>query len=182
MTLKQYRILKIAVVAILAILVSQSVLARNFVIPVVGIVAANLALLFWRGRVKEIIADERDYEIGGRAARLAIQAYSWLAVAAMLAFYAYQKNNPAFEAVALTLAYSTCLLVLLYSLFFRYHSRVAFLTKKTAYIILGLVILAGFLVAGLRLLSGEDSWLCRDGQWVKHGQPDWPAPTAACRK
>jgi hypothetical protein len=33
----------------------------------------------------------------------------------------------------------------------------------------------------LRLLSGpEDTWLCVDGQWVKHGNPANPQPTEGC--
>jgi hypothetical protein len=26
----------------------------------------------------------------------------------------------------------------------------------------------------------EDTWLCQNGQWVKHGQPSSPAPTSGC--
>ncbi|MBM3205336.1 thermonuclease family protein [Candidatus Shapirobacteria bacterium] len=52
--------------------------------------------------------------------------------------------------------------------------------KKTLKIILPFVflILASFL--GLRGLTGEDTWLCQNGQWVKHGQPSAPKPTTPC--
>lgn len=32
----------------------------------------------------------------------------------------------------------------------------------------------------LRLTSREDDWLCKNGDWVKHGQPRAPKPTALC--
>ena len=28
--------------------------------------------------------------------------------------------------------------------------------------------------------GGEDSWICVDGQWVKHGQPSAPMPETEC--
>ena len=41
------------------------------------------------------------------------------------------------------------------------------------------MILAVFL--GLRLISGpEDNWLCRNGEWVRHGNPSSPKPTGLC--
>lgn len=51
--------------------------------------------------------------------------------------------------------------------------------------IVWLVLLFILLVAGgiglIRLLAGdEDTWLCENGQWVKHGQPSSPAPVVGC--
>lgn len=34
------------------------------------------------------------------------------------------------------------------------------------------------LIGGLRLLSGEDDWMCKDGQWVMHGHPSSPMPSS----
>jgi len=32
----------------------------------------------------------------------------------------------------------------------------------------------------LRLLSGEDNWICQNGEWVKHGNPSAQKPTTPC--
>jgi len=41
--------------------------------------------------------------------------------------------------------------------------------------------MAGAAVVGLRIGSGdEDTWLCQNNQWVKHGQPSAGMPTVAC--
>lgn len=32
----------------------------------------------------------------------------------------------------------------------------------------------------LRILGSEDTWICQDGQWIKHGQPKGPMPTDIC--
>ena len=44
-----------------------------------------------------------------------------------------------------------------------------------------LVIVIVIVIVGLfRGLSGEDNWICSDGQWVKHGNPSAPMPTTGC--
>lgn len=47
--------------------------------------------------------------------------------------------------------------------------------------ILFLFLVAGG-VLGARLFFGgdEDTWLCQNGQWIKHGQPSAPQPTSGC--
>lgn len=50
-------------------------------------------------------------------------------------------------------------------------------------LIIGLLIVIG--VGGLTLIrfglgGPEDTWLCQNGQWVKHGNPQEPAPMAGC--
>lgn len=52
--------------------------------------------------------------------------------------------------------------------------------KKTwLIIIIVLVAIGGFLILA-RLLTGEDSWICDNGQWVKHGAPSSPMPSKPC--
>ncbi|MFA5133741.1 MAG: hypothetical protein WC459_02985 [Patescibacteria group bacterium] len=53
--------------------------------------------------------------------------------------------------------------------------------KYLKYIFLTLaVILAGAFIT--RLFSGEDDWICKNGEWVKHGNPSAPAPDKYCGK
>lgn len=48
-------------------------------------------------------------------------------------------------------------------------------------IVIALVFVAIILaISGIRFFSGEDSWICVDGQWVKHGHPESPAPATGC--
>jgi len=184
MTLKQFKILKLTLVIILAAVVGVSVSWHNYIIPVIAMAAVISLMFYFRRKVKEIIADERDYEIGGRAAGLTIQIYAWLMVLLMFLFMAYYELNPLPElmAVAATLAYSTCLLLILYTIFFRYYDKIVFLEKKSIYVLVGVLLILLLAVVGLRLLSGEDSWICENGQWIEHGHPDFPAPAVECEK
>ncbi len=51
--------------------------------------------------------------------------------------------------------------------------------KILIYLLVILIILI-LVFIGLRLFTPEDTWLCQNGQWVKHGNPSAPAPTQAC--
>jgi hypothetical protein len=54
-------------------------------------------------------------------------------------------------------------------------------TPNKILIIVGgvLILLLGTLFT-VRLLSGEDGWICVDKQWVRHGNPSVSAPTSGC--
>ena len=52
---------------------------------------------------------------------------------------------------------------------------------RTKTVVLFLVLLAAIGAAIILLKgSGEDSWICEGGQWVKHGNPSAPMPTTTC--
>ena len=48
---------------------------------------------------------------------------------------------------------------------------------KNTLIVIVIIIVLGL---GLRVLSGEDNWVCDGNQWIKHGNPNSPAPTTGC--
>jgi len=84
---------------------------------------SSLLLLYFRKKVTGVIADERDYQVGGRAALLAIQATSWIGVIVMFVLYSLGAANPLYQAIAMTLAFSVCALMLIYSALFKYYSK-----------------------------------------------------------
>ena len=180
MNLQNYQKWKMAVVFVLALSISQAVVRGNYIIPIMLTIVASLLLWYLRGKVKEVIADERDLSLAGKAAILAIQVFGWLAVIGMFLLYSQKNLNPYYEVIASTLSYSVLFLFLVYSLIYRYYNKFKFDKKK---IYLFVAILAVLLVAlfGVRLFSGEDDWLCKDGQWQKHGNPSFPAPRVECK-
>jgi len=53
------------------------------------------------------------------------------------------------------------------------------MSKKNIYVLLVLVLI--IIIAGvLRLTTKEDTWLCQNNVWVKHGNPSDPQPTSGC--
>lgn len=124
LTLKQYQIARIITVIILAASFSSFIALKNYFLPIALLVVASLLLMFLRKKVKGVLADERDYQIGGKAALLAIQICSWIGVVVMFVLYALSDTNIYFQPVGMTLAFSVCALMLIYSITFRIISRI----------------------------------------------------------
>jgi uncharacterized membrane protein len=181
MTLQSYQRVKLITVVLVSFSISMSITMRNFYVPVIVTIIASLVLLQLRKSVKEIIADERDYEVAGKSALLAIRVFGWISLIPIFALYAFREQNPAYEAIGMTLAFSICILMLLYAVIFRFYHKITFSDKKTLYAVLVLIGFLIFAIATLRVFSGEDNWMCQNGQWVQHGHPDFPAPQIECK-
>jgi len=54
--------------------------------------------------------------------------------------------------------------------------------KKYYRIILLIILAFVVIILGMRFFSGEDDWICQNGEWVKHGQPDSAKPLISCDK
>jgi hypothetical protein len=48
-------------------------------------------------------------------------------------------------------------------------------------LILVVILAVVMIVLAVRFVSGGDTWICKNGQWVKHGNPSLAAPTAICK-
>lgn len=181
MTLKKYQKIKLFITVVIAVIFSQAIIYNNYLIPLATLVVASLVLIWLRRQVKEVIADERDYVNAGKSASWAIQIYSWIAVVTMFILYSFKNLNPAYEPIAMTLAFSTCLLMFVYSLIFKFQNKIKFTQSKTKFIIFIIILSVFGAIFTLRLFSGEDNWVCQNGQWVAHGHPDFSAPTSICK-
>lgn len=49
-------------------------------------------------------------------------------------------------------------------------------------ILLGIIIALLTFVVAARLSTPEDTWICRDGEWMEHGKPSASKPTLECKK
>jgi uncharacterized membrane protein len=123
MTLQQFKTAKIIIAVTLGIIIGQSVANNNYIVPLMATAVSAIVIYFIRQKVKEVVADERDYEIGGKAARTAMTVFSWIAVIIMFIFYSMRDISPVYEAIALTLSYSVCFLLIIYSLIFKYYYK-----------------------------------------------------------
>lgn len=53
--------------------------------------------------------------------------------------------------------------------------------SKTLLSVIVIIIVIPVVILGIRFLSGpEDTWVCQDGQWVKHGNPSAEMPIDPC--
>ena len=52
--------------------------------------------------------------------------------------------------------------------------------KKLILLVVVVIIVAIGALLSVRLISGEDTWICQGGQWIKHGEPSKPRPVGVC--
>ncbi len=43
------------------------------------------------------------------------------------------------------------------------------------------ILFCGLLFIRFAFSGPEDSWICKDNQWIKHGNPSYPKPVANCK-
>lgn len=148
MKIKQYKILKLFVVIALAILISQLVLAGHYVMSLIAMIISSLILFYFRKRVSEIIADERDYTIAGASSLLAMQIYLWIAVLSFFLIYIFKAGDIVWLAVANILAYSACIILFVYVLIFRLKTGNFKNIRSWVLFVITALILLGILVGG----------------------------------
>ena len=184
MTIKQYNAARVITAMCLAAVMSQAVVLKNYYLAGSAILFAMLLLIYLKKQLKEITADERDYKIAGDAARWTLTIFSLIGALVSFALLTSRSYNPLFETAGATLSYAVCLLLVINGLtvyFLRYRQSEMSTVKKISLILLALVVIAMITIVGLRLFSGEDTWVCQKGQWVKHGNPDAPMPERLCQ-
>jgi hypothetical protein len=54
--------------------------------------------------------------------------------------------------------------------------------RRIELLIISIICLLIIAILFLRLITPEDNWICADGQWVKHGQPEAPMPEGGCER
>lgn len=123
MTQKSFKIIKIITAFFLAAIMAQAVIFNNYIIAALAIAAAVAVIFISRGKVEGVLADERDNEISGKAARLSLSIFSVVGAVATFIFTSLRDTNFVYEVAGSVLAYSVCALLLLYSLIFAFYEK-----------------------------------------------------------
>ena len=121
---KQFTQCGIIIIVSMGSLFAWSIMSGNTVVPIIAVIIGTVALYLCKSRVEEVIVDERTYKIGEQAARRTLQVFSIVSgVTGILLVVLSQYGYPEVTQVGLTLAYSSCALLVLYSLFYRYYNK-----------------------------------------------------------
>jgi putative hemolysin len=56
------------------------------------------------------------------------------------------------------------------------------MNKKTLLLIIAAVLIVTSAILIVRFSTPEDTWICENDQWVKHGNPENPIPQSGCGK
>lgn len=125
MKLKNYKNCRLAIIVILAASISVSITLENYYLPIVFMLTALAALYYCRQHLPKdtIIADERDYQVAGKAARYTILVYAWIGAVSTFVLMALADRNPLYYQLSQYLAFSVCFLMLFNAFLFKYLSK-----------------------------------------------------------
>jgi len=124
MTARTLRILRVIIASALAIVSGWSVATENFIALVVAIVLAMTLLYFFNRSTKEITQDERTRALYTRASRATIALTVPLASIASVILIALKEHLPHdVVVVSYTLAYFSCMILLVHAVFYSYYNR-----------------------------------------------------------
>lgn len=126
MTYDQFKRIRIVMAAVVAIIVSFAINLQSWIFATIAVLLAVLLAMIVifsaKRQVKDVLADERDYYIAGKAARYTVSVFCVLGAILSFYFMVLSKDANA-EAVGSVLAYSTCGLLLLNSAIVIYLQR-----------------------------------------------------------
>lgn len=123
MNKRLFSVLRVVTAAVVAVVVAFSINYGNWYLPVIFIVAAWIFMYALRKNVKEVIADERDYRIAGKAAGWAMRIYIMVSVIAGLVLYIAEEGNEVLFAVGNIFLYSSCFLMIVYTVLYKIYER-----------------------------------------------------------
>lgn len=120
MQAKTFLFIRLLVAALLAMVVSVGITLGSYILPLIALIAAVVFLWATKKKVQAVLEDELDYKVAGDASRYAIIIYATLATILGIYFMARRAENPAYELLGSALCYSTCFLMILQSLLFKF--------------------------------------------------------------
>ena len=124
MSRRWFRVCVAIIIITMGALIGWSVAVGNEVIPVPVALGGTGLIYLCKRRLREVVEDERNYRISEKASRSTIQisAFSMAIIGTVLV--ALNINSPSpFKEVGLTLVFSGCALLIIYTAFYSYYSR-----------------------------------------------------------
>ena len=118
-----FKWIKLGLTAILAAGIAVSVTTGNWYLPGAMVIATAALLFTLKRRVTDVTEDERDRKVGGKAALMAMSIYSVAIATIGTTLVAFGKDDFTYYLLGSALLYSTCALVVLYSVLFKIYAR-----------------------------------------------------------
>lgn len=96
----------------------------NWIIPIFTIIIGISIMMVLRRRVKEIVADERNYAIAAKAARLTLQIVTiGMAVVGAILLAVSHGDSAVLTQIGFGLEYATCALLVINYITYYYYNR-----------------------------------------------------------
>lgn len=120
---KQFRIISLLTVMVMGIVVGFSVSIGNPVLAV-GIVLAGIAVMYnLKSRLEGVVEDERILQMSQKASRITLQIVALGLALGGASLIAMRDLYPGYTDLGFFMAYASCGVLVLYSLFYKYYNR-----------------------------------------------------------
>ena len=123
MTNQQYFSIRLLIAIVLITAINLGINAHMIYVAPIALLIAMFLLIILKRQIKEVIADERDYNISGTAARYAMFIYTITALTLGLILTALPTPSAEQTAIGTTLMYSGSALLIIHSLAFHWINR-----------------------------------------------------------
>ena len=123
MNRKQFRILSLLTVMVMGSVVGFSVSIGNPMLAV-GVVLAGMAVMYnLKSRLEGVVEDERISQISQKASRVTLQTVATGLAIGGAVLIAMRDTYPGHTDLGFFMAYTSCGVLVLYSLFYKYYNR-----------------------------------------------------------
>jgi uncharacterized membrane protein len=117
MSYRTFRIIQAFIGMALGAIVGGFTASGNWIIPLVGIMASLIIMMFLRRRIREVVVDERTRIIAGKAASLTITSGTMImAVSGIIMYIVGRDSAQGLQWGGLTLLYAACGLMVINAL------------------------------------------------------------------
>jgi uncharacterized membrane protein len=123
MKLKQFRMISFLTVMVIGAVVGFSASIGNPMLAV-GIVLAGMAIMYnLKSRLEGVVEDERIYQVSQKASRITLQIVALGLALGGAVLIAVRDTYPGHTDLGFFMAYVSCGVLVLYSLFYGYYNR-----------------------------------------------------------
>ena len=120
---KQFRVISLLITMIIGAVVGFSVSIGNPVLAV-GVVLAGMAAMYnLKSRLEGVVEDERIHHVSQKASQVTLQIVMTGLALGGAALIAMRDSYPTYTDLGFFMAYASCGVLVLYSLFYRYYNR-----------------------------------------------------------
>ena len=119
---KTFNLLTLVIVLAISMVIGWAVPAREPGLIVAVFFVGMSAIYLLKKKVNGVIADEMSYRIVERTARITYAVFASLATLSAGVLIALRDANPNYGIAGYTLAYSVCILLLIFWAFYVYYS------------------------------------------------------------
>lgn len=123
MSYDRYKLWRILVIIIVAVLIGWSIANQNALIPVPAVIAGIVIVLLLRRGMKEMTVDERIFSVADKAAMFVFRVFVLLAAMTAATMLALDRESHDLEQAGFTLAFSVCIMLLFYCIAYIFYNR-----------------------------------------------------------